>query len=262
MTGGAGLDPAFGRDLGSLDSYLAILTATLIAVFVPAGMSVLYHRRQHRPLPHHLHALPGGLLIAAACVLISRVADFQPGYLYGVVATVAFTGELARDQKCRVATLTSVTALTLALLAWFVWVPLSTRGARAGASQRLVLADDLLASMVVGGLVGCVITLLPLQFLPGWTIRAWSRRVWLALFGLASSPSETGWCWPTRQGSTTARPRSWSRWRCSSSSAMCRSRCARSPSYVIARPGPSWRAGGLGFVSWPRRFPKPSPRRR
>jgi hypothetical protein len=50
-----------------------------------------------------------------------------------------------------------------------------------------VIVDDFLGLMFVGGLVGTVIGLVPLEFLPGWALRQWHRGVWAALFALASS---------------------------------------------------------------------------
>jgi hypothetical protein len=55
-----------------------------------------------------------------------------------------------------------------------------------GAFPGLVFADDLFASMFVGGLVGVLIGLLPLRFLPGWTLKEWHRGVWAGMFALAS----------------------------------------------------------------------------
>jgi hypothetical protein len=50
----------------------------------------------------------------------------------------------------------------------------------------VALADDWLASIFVGGLVGVTIGLLPLRFLPGGTLFKWNRLAWAALFGIAS----------------------------------------------------------------------------
>jgi hypothetical protein len=126
------------------------------------------------------------LLIGAACVLVSRLAGFQPGYLYGVVAGVAFTRVLEKRQKGHVIALSTLTTLTVAIIAWFAWVPVDRIAQKPGAFAGLVIADDFLGSLFVGGLVGTVIGLLPLRFLPGWSLKEWHRGVWAALFALAT----------------------------------------------------------------------------
>jgi uncharacterized membrane protein YccC len=48
-----------------------------------------------------------------------------------------------------------------------------------------VLLDDLLAAVFVSTLVGSVFGLLPLQFLPGHTLKQWRRGAWAAVFAVA-----------------------------------------------------------------------------
>ncbi len=183
---GALLDPRFGANARTAESYIAIIATVLLGTLLPALVTALYHRAGTGRAPYHLEALPGGLLIAAGCVLVSRVANFQPGYLYGVVAGVAFTRTLAKKQKGHVVALSTLTTLTVAIVAWFAWVPIDRIAEKPGAFAGLVIADDFLGSMFVGGLVGTVIGLVPLEFLPGWAVRQWHRGVWAALFALAS----------------------------------------------------------------------------
>jgi hypothetical protein len=56
---------------------------------------------------------------------------------------------------------------------------------QSGASFVLVILDDFLAAVFVAGLVGTMIGLLPLRFLPGWDLRQWHHGAWLACFGVA-----------------------------------------------------------------------------
>ena len=183
---GALLDPRFGANARTAESYVAIVATVVLSTLLPALVIALYHRAGNGHAPYHLEALPGGLLIAAGCVLVSRVANFQPGYLYGVVAGVAFTRSLAKKQKGHVVALSTVTTLTVAIAAWVAWVPVDRIAEKPGAFAGTVIADDFLGSMFVGGLVGTVIGLVPLEFLPGWTLRQWHRGVWAGLFALAS----------------------------------------------------------------------------
>jgi hypothetical protein len=98
---------------------------------------------------------------------------------------VAFDRVLTAREAGHVAALSTLSVITVSVLAWVLWVPLNTRAAAQGAFPLLVVVDDFLAALLVGGLVGSVIGLLPLRFLPGGTIREWNPRVWFVLFGVA-----------------------------------------------------------------------------
>jgi YVTN family beta-propeller protein len=179
---GALLDPRFGPNARTAESYVAIVATVIVGAALPALVVAAYHRSRSGGAAYHLEALPGGLLIAAGCVLVSRLAGFSPGYLYGVVAGVVFSKTLATRQKGHVIALSTMTTLTVAIVAWLAWVPVDRIAEKPGAFAGLVIADDFLGSMFVGGLVGTAIGLLPLRFLPGWALKEWHRGVWAALF--------------------------------------------------------------------------------
>lgn len=182
-------DPNFGFHPSSFITFAAVLLAVVMSLAVPTGVTAAYHRTHHNEALRKFHAIPSGLAIGAGCVVFSRLTGFQPGYLYGVVAGVLFTKELARRERGHIAALCTITLLVLGILAWFAWVPVDAAALKLGASPGVVLLDDFLASIFVSGLVGTVIGLTPLRALPGYAIKEWNRAVWvvtyvLALFGL------------------------------------------------------------------------------
>jgi hypothetical protein len=79
----------------------------------------------------------------------------------------------------------SLAVLAVCVVAWLAWKPVGTAAAQPNAFFGLVVLDDFLASLTVGGIVGTAIGLLPLRFLPGAAIREWSFGAWAATFGLA-----------------------------------------------------------------------------
>jgi F0F1-type ATP synthase assembly protein I len=176
------LDPGFGSGLGSLATFLATLLALLLGVGVSAAVVAGYHRGRHGSVPMALQALPWGLAVAAFCVLVSRLTSFQPGYLYGVVAGVTVARTLPRHEQGHVVALSILARVAVSVVAWFALVPVGAAAQRSGASFALVLAADFLGAIFVSGLVGSVISLFPLQFLPGWTLKEWRRDAWGALF--------------------------------------------------------------------------------
>ena len=57
------------------------------------------------------------------------------------------------------------------------------RVAAADGSWAPALAETILAMIFIGGLEGLFITMLPLRFLDGATVMAWSRIAWALVFG-------------------------------------------------------------------------------
>jgi hypothetical protein len=178
-------DPRFGFNGRSAATYTAVILSILIGVTVSGLVNLAYRRARHRDMRWEFHALPAGLVVAAACVLVSRLSQFQPGYLYGVIVGVAFTASLPKNEAGHSVALGTAASLIVAVLAWLVWVPVHGAAAMAGSGFFVIVASDLLASLFIGGLVGSVIGLLPLSFLPGATLAAWSRVAWAVTFGIA-----------------------------------------------------------------------------
>jgi alpha-tubulin suppressor-like RCC1 family protein len=175
-------DPGFGFSGKSAITYIGVLLAMVIGVAIPAGVAAVYHRRRHGSAPAQLRALPLGLLIAALCVLMSRLTGFQPGYLYGVVCGIVFSRSLPTNERGHIAALCAYTMLAVSFAAWFAWVPVNHGVARSGGATPLLLLDDLLASLFVSGLVGTALGMLPLRFLAGGAVKAWHRGAWAVTF--------------------------------------------------------------------------------
>ena len=173
------LDPAFGHGWSTATTYSALLLAAVFAIAVRAAVTAGFHRARHGSAPAYPIALPLGLAVAGLCVLVSRLAHFEPGYLYGVVAAVAVRRKLPVAEDGQLVAVSSFAALGLGIGAWFAIVPISHR-----ATVPFVLLHNLLASLFTVGLVTCVLGLVPLSFLPGAKLRAWNPKVWLATFAM------------------------------------------------------------------------------
>lgn len=179
------LDPTFGFTAKSATSYVATLATLAYGIGVSALVAFAYRRARGRKTGWRFQALPLGLAIAAACVLLSRLTDFQPGYFYGLVCGIAFGTQLVKREGGHQAAITSVVTMVLAVVAWVAWSLVNPIASRTGAAWPLILAGDFLASVFVGGLVGNVIGLLPLKSLQGGKLIAWHRGVWAVIFAVA-----------------------------------------------------------------------------
>jgi|GEM_PF-2827174 len=180
------LNPKFGANSASVNSFVATLLSVIVGTAVGTAVGFLYRRRKKYDVTRHFEALPAGLAIGALCVVLSRMSDFQPGYLYGVVCGVAFAGTLAKNENGHLVALGHLATIVVAVMAWFVWVPVNHAALHHPGVFPLVILDDLLAALFVGGLVGSVINLIPVRFMPGHTLASWHRGAWMAVFGVAA----------------------------------------------------------------------------
>jgi hypothetical protein len=179
---GALLDPSLGFDVGSVALVLGLVVSRAVITVVFALPEVLYMRRRHQ-LRGQVQALPAALAVAAVCVVLSRLAGFQPGYLYGVIVGISFARELSRAERGQVAAWAAGCVLVVSLGAWFAWIPVVDAINGGDTSFPILFIDAVLATIFVIGVQTVVIGLLPLRVLDGEALKAWSRRIWGSLYG-------------------------------------------------------------------------------
>jgi hypothetical protein len=175
------LDPTFGFSLDSLATF-AGLALGLFVVLLAYGLPLIFlSRRDGFALT--IRALPATLLIGLLCVVVSRVADFQPGYLYGLVIGFFFATGIERRIEGRAEAVAAGASLLVALIAWILLAFLRGSGSQPGDLFPLML-EAAMVTVVVAGLENAVFAMLPLRFMPGAAVYAWDRRVWVALLAL------------------------------------------------------------------------------
>lgn len=177
------LDPTFGISAASLATFLGLalgMGVLLLAFGIP-----MYVATRRLGVGMSLRALPATLLIAIVSVVISRVADFQPGYLYGLIIGFTFSRALSKAEGGKIDALAAGSALALAIASWLL-LPLVRGDAAGGQSFTAVLLETTFATLVVAGLEAAAIAMLPMRFLPGERVRTWNKRAWIALLGIAT----------------------------------------------------------------------------
>jgi hypothetical protein len=176
------LDPGFGFHRRSLALFLGLL-AGLMVVTIVAELPMVMLLRRHGDRGR-IRLLGGSLVVGVLCVAASRLAHFQPGYLYGVIAGAAFQRELSREEAGRGVLVSAVVLLAASIGAWLAWIPVSHAANKPGAGLGVLVLDAVLAAMFVTGLEAVVIGLLPLRFLDGHKLFAWNRALWVILFAV------------------------------------------------------------------------------
>jgi hypothetical protein len=177
------LSPSFGFDLNSAALFLGLLVGL---AFITAAFDLplrIYHRR--RTEAHDagvLRALWWTLLIAIICVVISRLAGFQPGYLYGLIISIVFVSEVSAREEGIGTWLASVWLLVLSVVAWVLLAIVRQQSTDPWLS---LFVQTMLVTFVVAGIETLVIGLLPMRFLPGHPLFRWRKSLWFALFALS-----------------------------------------------------------------------------
>jgi hypothetical protein len=125
---------------------------------------------------------PLALVAAVVLVVFSRVFGFEPGFIFGVTCGVAFSNEIGDADEGRSVVASSIILLILALASWLLWVPVASAAAQPGATLDIRFFDAFLSTLWVGGVQAVLFGLLPMRFLPGEKVWAWSRKGWVVLY--------------------------------------------------------------------------------
>ncbi len=178
-------DGHFGVNASSLVTLIGVAMSMAIGIALPTIVGAIYHSQRHGSAPRRLVAIPAGLALAVAMVVFSRLIHFEPGYLYGLVCGVVFVRELPANEKGHIAALGILSSLVLSVISWLIWIPVNAAAERANPFLGVVLADDILGALFVGGLVGSFFGMIPIRGLPGWTIKQWNIWAWMAGFAIS-----------------------------------------------------------------------------
>ena len=177
------VDPHFGFDLRSLGEFLGFLVGLIVVLASFKLPPMLAHRRKTGDLGK-LRPLPWALVIALVFVLVSRITNLQPGYLYGIVLGAIFVKDVSDKEEGRETFFGSLWTLGAAALAWVALTWLRGLGYDPN-SFSVTLLSTAFAATLVSGLEATAFGLMPMRFMPGHAVYVWNRLGWALLFGLS-----------------------------------------------------------------------------
>jgi hypothetical protein len=177
------VDPTFGWNKISLALIVGLTAAIAAVTFISALTKNTYLKRAYG-IAGRLRILPSGVLLAVSLLLISRAAKFNPGYLFGVFASLSFTKEPTEKQSGKAVVQAALWMLLVAVASWFLWVPIKHLAVAGTGGLGILLVDSFLSNLWVWSLQALVFSLIPLDLLDGKDVVAWSRKAWVALYGL------------------------------------------------------------------------------
>jgi hypothetical protein len=174
------LDPAFGLNAASIITFVGLLLGVLITT-MGFALPTLLLRRVRSGDRGRMRVLPFALLVGAACVVISRLIEFQPGYLYGMVLGLIFTAEVDDRVSAREVAVTSSVMVVVAAAAW-----IGLGMVRAGGEGTLVsIIEATLAMTTVAAFEALVFGLLPIHGMPGKVLFKQRRWLWAMIWGIS-----------------------------------------------------------------------------
>jgi len=175
-------DPDFGFDATSLRLVASLAIGLLLVVHVPnlitaAVMGSRFH------IGTSIVTQPAALLFAIVGVIASRLLGFSPGLLVGLVIGLQLAADARAADQRRAIIVRMGATYAIAVAAWltYSWLEAVLAGTPGEGGFVEVFLSETLAAIVVEGLTGLVVALLPLMFLDGRTLLDQSRRVWAAL---------------------------------------------------------------------------------
>lgn len=179
------LDPSFGFNGHSVETFISTMLAFAIGAVLSWFIAKTFRQMHKYPTNTYLKALPIGLAVAFGSMLVSRITHFEPGYLYGVVVSISFVASMKDRHNAHLIVISTLSTLAVALIAWSFWIPINHLALEGGGNFIETILDDVLGSIFIGGLIGSVIGLLPLEGLPGGSLVKWRRDVWVGVFFIA-----------------------------------------------------------------------------
>ena len=174
------LDPTFGFNVHSVATFLGVLGGLgLLLLAFGLAFNREMRKRTVGVLPR---ALPGTIVVGIACVLISRLAGFQPGYLYGLVVGFLLSRELAKEEEGRGMAVATAWVLVATGLAWLMLIAIRAFEPSFGDPPLpMAAAETACVTLTVAGIEMALFAMLPLRFLPGDAVLHWNKLVWAAL---------------------------------------------------------------------------------
>jgi hypothetical protein len=180
------LDPTVGLNMTTVVIFLGLLAALCLVVVSEGVPSILYARRRRLRAP--MRALPGSLVLALVVVGLSRLINFHPGYAFGAVAGFYVAGQLQRRDQGRLKAAAVLSILTVSVLAWLAWAPVSELASEGNAGLGIVILETALAATFMVGLETCLVLSLPIRFVNGGYVAAWNKWAWAGMFVLVLFP--------------------------------------------------------------------------
>lgn len=180
------VDPDFGTSWQSLSVVAMALGAFLLINLCATVLVWLIFRRRAAVDVPSIDVQFGYLVVIVATVLISRLLGLDPAIVFGAILAIE-TGRILTQNKSEALTLsgrleraTGFALMGLGFLAWLGYQTLALMGQEGATGVSIIQA--FLSVLTIETIATLPILMLPLAFLPGSLIFAWSKWRWAVVY--------------------------------------------------------------------------------
>ncbi len=177
-------DPGFGFDITSFRLVLACAIALFVVGYVASSLSGLIIRRRWG-LATHMELKPLGLVLTVVGVVLSRLLEFSPGFLLGLILGLSIVGRTTAAQRAKATLVQAGVVFVLALLGWVGYSILTA--VSSPDTFGTALAFDTMVAVTAEGLTALFIGLLPFRLLNGEALFAYNKVVWAVTYVIAAA---------------------------------------------------------------------------
>lgn len=176
------LDPGFGFNEDGFVLMGSLILGIGAVTYVYGGGQALLTNSRYK-VPAVVRVYPVALVIAIVSVLLSRIADFQPGIVYGFVAAYAVVASSAtfdRKQLGEVVFYPGLALLIVSIVAWILVMPIR-HAIQNDDRWWLDLMEGTSVAIFVGGLEGLFFNMIPITFMDGRKLQQWNVWLWAGM---------------------------------------------------------------------------------
>jgi hypothetical protein len=173
------VDPGFGLNPGSARALLSVLTSFTIDVVIGWAVTIWAVRRLAPAAVTSYSFKPATLALVVVAVAFTRITEFEPGIIFGLVAGVGFGALVGQAQEARAALVMLGYGALAGLVAWFGYGALGDPDGVVG-----TFVSETLAATAIAGMAALPIALFPLPGMPGHAVFAWNRTRWAGCYAL------------------------------------------------------------------------------
>jgi hypothetical protein len=176
-------DPNFGFDVASLRTVLASGIALFIVGYVASALTGLILRGRWAMVTT-IELKPLGIVLTILGVVLSRLLDFSPGFLFGLIIGLGVIGASSLAERVRLTLVNSGLIFAFSIAAWLGYSAIAGAGGTTGFWDTL--GNDTMVAVTSEGLTALVVGLLPLRFLEGESLFQRSKLLWAGAYLLAA----------------------------------------------------------------------------
>jgi hypothetical protein len=175
------LSPDIGFNEGTYALVLGMLFALLVIVTIYDLVRIVYMKKRFG-VSSRLRAHSLGLFTGTLLVVVSRLANFLPGYCYGIFTGLIYNREVNSKEEGEGLAISALLLLAIALGGWFTWIPIKDAATSGDPAFWVLIVDAFFASLWVSTLTATIFGLAPIRFLYGEQVKKWNFIGWIFIY--------------------------------------------------------------------------------